>query len=178
MPYKDPEEKRQKRREYMKKYHAENREKRTEYNKEWKRAARKKDPDKYREYDKKQNKKYYEENKERLKEKNREYVKNNKPRYLLGGAKKRAKDKSLPFDLELSDIVIPEFCPMLGIRLEVQEGRSSGCSPTLDRIVPEKGYTKGNVQVISMRANQIKSDATADEIMAVAKYMKEHENDV
>ena len=39
------------------------------------------------------------------------------------------------------------------------------------------GYTKGNVQVISLRANQIKSDATADEIMAVAKYCKEQEDD-
>jgi len=130
----------------------------------------------YKEAEKKRLKRYYEKNKEWLKEKNKEYVKNNKDRYLLAGARKRAKDKSLPFDLELSDIVIPEFCPMLGIRLEVQEGHSSACSPTLDRIIPEKGYIKGNVQVISMRANQIKSDATADELMAVAKYCKEQQD--
>lgn len=177
MPYKDREEKREKRREYMKKYAAENREKLREYRREWMRAARKKDPDKYKEYDKKQNKKYYEANKERLKDRSREYLRNNRHKNMLNGARNRAKDKSLPFDLELSDIVIPEFCPILGIRLEFQEGRSSGCSPSLDRIVPEKGYTKGNVQVISMRANQIKSDATADEIMAVAKYCKEQEDD-
>ncbi len=173
MPYKD----REKKLEYERKYAVENREKLREYRREWMRAARKKDPDKYKEYDKKQNKKYYEENKERLKEKSREYARNNNHRSMLNGAKNRAKDKSLPFDLELSDIVIPEFCPILGIRLEAQEGRSSACSPSLDRIVPEKGYTKGNVQVISMKANQIKSDATADEITAVAKYMKAQETE-
>tara|TARA_S200002703_G_C3644148_1_gene197740 strand:+ start:45 stop:569 length:525 start_codon:yes stop_codon:yes gene_type:complete len=174
MPYKD----REKRQEYYKKYYSENREKLIEQSVERKRVAKKKDPAKYKEKTRRQWKKYYEKNKERVLERGKEWDKHNKHRYLLYRAKKRARDKSLPFDLELSDIVVPEFCPILGVKLEIQEGHSSLCSPSLDRIVPEKGYTKGNVQVISMRANQIKTDATADEIMAVAKYMKEHENDV
>ena len=184
MPYKDPEKRREyykknreEKLEYQRKYAVENREKLREYKKEWMRAVKKKDPDKFKEYDKKYNKKYYEENKERLKEKNKEYTRNNRHRIMLSGARKRSKDKSLPFDLELSDIVIPEFCPILGIRLEGGAGSASACSPSLDRIVPEKGYTKGNVQVISLKANLIKSDATADEIMAVAKYFKEQEDD-
>jgi hypothetical protein len=43
-------------------------------------------------------------------------------------------------------------------------------SPSLDRRVPELGYVKGNVEVISMKANAIKSYAAPEEIMLVARY--------
>lgn len=43
-------------------------------------------------------------------------------------------------------------------------------SPSLDKIVPELGYVKGNIVVVSLRANQIKSDATIEELQAVAKF--------
>ena len=39
-----------------------------------------------------------------------------------------------------------------------------GDSPSLDRIFPESGYTKGNVRVISWRANWIKNNSTIEEI--------------
>lgn len=42
---------------------------------------------------------------------------------------------------------------------------------SLDRIVPSLGYVPGNVAVISHRANRIKSDATADELRAVADWL-------
>ena len=108
------------------------------------------------------------------------WEKDNPQKVILFKSKARAKKRGLPFNLEIEDVVIPEKCPILGIKLKRGKGTggSVASSPSLDRIVPEKGYTKGNVQVISMRANQIKSDATADELMAVAKYCKEHENDV
>ena len=43
-------------------------------------------------------------------------------------------------------------------------------SPTLDRIIPKLGYIKGNVQVVSALANRIMSDATVNQVMAVAKH--------
>jgi hypothetical protein len=108
------------------------------------------------------------------------YYRENPEKVLLSGCKQRAKKKGLPFNLDLEDVIIPEKCPVLGIKMAHNRGRSgpSWSSPTVDRIVPEKGYTKGNVKVISNRANFVKSNATADELMAIAKYMKEHENDV
>ena len=111
-------------------------------------------------------------------ESQKSWVEENPEKYLLTSCKTRAKKAGIPFNLEIEDIVIPEKCPMLGIKLESGRGRSGlfNHSPTLDRIIPKKGYTKGNVQVISGRANRIKSDATADEIMAVAKYMKEQQD--
>jgi hypothetical protein len=46
-------------------------------------------------------------------------------------------------------------------------------SPTLDRIDNSKGYIVGNVWVISMRANRLKSDATVDELMMLATNLRE-----
>ncbi len=44
---------------------------------------------------------------------------------------------------------------------------------SLIRLVPSKGYVKGNVRWISRRANRIKSDASIDEIKKILKYMEE-----
>lgn len=41
----------------------------------------------------------------------------------------------------------------------------------MDRIIPELGYTKGNVVVISFRANRLKNDATYEELRALADYV-------
>ena len=92
---------------------------------------------------------------------------------LLMWARGRAKRKKLPFNLELTDIQIPGICPVLGIRLE--RGNRGGCaaSASLDRIVPELGYTKGNVHVISLRANRLKSDATPAELRLVADFFEQ-----
>jgi hypothetical protein len=56
----------------------------------------------------------------------------------------------------------------------IDEKGSIKSSPSLDRIVPQKGYTKGNVVFISGYANMIKQDATYEEIMKVAKWVKKN----
>lgn len=40
----------------------------------------------------------------------------------------------------------------------------SNNSPTIDRINPKLGYIKGNVWVISNKANRFKNDATLEEL--------------
>ena len=89
---------------------------------------------------------------------------------LVAGAKQRAKRSNLPFDLKREDVTVPAFCPALGLRLRPGNGRPQDNSPTLDRIVPEKGYVKGNVIVVSMRANRLKSDATIQELRQIASF--------
>jgi hypothetical protein len=90
---------------------------------------------------------------------------------MLGSAKERAAKKGLPFSLTKDDIAIPSHCPILGVPLK----RGTKCfhdySPSLDRIIPELGYVPGNIQVISHRANRIKTDANPEEVMLVAQYM-------
>jgi hypothetical protein len=94
---------------------------------------------------------------------------------MLSLAKQRAKKKQLPFDLdeEYLKSIIPDKCPVLGVSLKRGVGKFDSCSPSLDRIVPELGYVKGNVRVISDRANRIKRDATLEELRAIVKYVEE-----
>lgn len=92
---------------------------------------------------------------------------------LLKNAKVRATALGLDFDLTLEDITLPDVCPVLGIEIVFGRGQVQPGSPTVDRIVPEKGYVKGNVCVISHRANQIKSNGTIAEHEAVLRYMRE-----
>jgi len=96
----------------------------------------------------------------------------NPERSLLRAAKKRAKENNLPFNLELSDIVIPENCPALGIPLFLGKGKVTDNSPTVDKIIPSKGYVKDNIAVISYRANSIKRDATERELHKIADWMR------
>ena len=108
---------------------------------------------------------------------NKDYLKLDPRKKLLYAARKRAKQNGLDCTITVDDIVIPEFCPALGIKLEprVGAGRSNreeiGSSPSLDRIDNSKGYVPGNVAVISLRANMIKTDAIAAELKAVAAYI-------
>ena len=72
----------------------------------------------------------------------------------------------------MEDIVIPKKCPVLGIRLRQWRGYPRPSSPSLDRIVPRKGYVPGNVCVISHRANMLKGDATWSELKKLARFME------
>jgi len=86
---------------------------------------------------------------------------------LLAQAKINGRER--PFDLERSDIVIPSHCPVLGIPLDCAAEPLSDHLPSLDRIDNTKGYVKGNVWVISWRANRIKGDATHGELRALVE---------
>lgn len=89
---------------------------------------------------------------------------------LLRFAKRRAKAKGREFSLTLEDLDIPEYCPVLGIKLEA--GGDSKNSPSIDRLDRTKGYTKDNILVISYIANVVRHQATPDEIIQVGKFFK------
>jgi len=92
-------------------------------------------------------------------------------------ARKRAEKRGFGFNIELSDLVFPEFCPILGIKLAPNEGHIGECSPSLDRIDNTKGYIKGNVQIISALANTMKSSATPEQLLLFAAWVnKTYEN--
>lgn len=93
------------------------------------------------------------------------------PYCMFYDARKRAQHLCLPFDLTPEDIVIPEYCPVLGIKLSLTGHRDY--RPNLDRFIPSRGYTKKNARVISFRANRIKADATVAEIRLLLVYMED-----
>lgn len=93
--------------------------------------------------------------------------------YWAGAIRARAKSKGLPYELDADflESIMPTHCPILGVQLERHVGHGTGpFSPTVDRIFPDKGYVRDNVMIISKRANQIKSDASPEEISKVARY--------
>ena len=92
---------------------------------------------------------------------------------MLARAKNRAQRLSLDFDLELSDIVIPDVCPLLEIPLIKGDGVIHDGSPSLDRKRASGGYTKDNVWVISKLANTIKNNATSEVILQVGLALQE-----
>lgn len=90
---------------------------------------------------------------------------------MVERAKKRAKEKGLDFDITVEDIAIPEVCPVLGIPLIIADKDCmSPNSPSLDKIHNELGYVKGNIIVVSLRANIIKGDATIEELRKVSNF--------
>ena len=89
-------------------------------------------------------------------------------------AKQRAEKKGLEFNIDPTDCIAPEYCPILGIKLEEAEKEYfSENSPSLDKFYPSKGYIKGNVQVISMQANRMKNDGTPEEWIKIGNWVKD-----
>ena len=85
--------------------------------------------------------------------------------YLLKSCKGRAARKGYEFDITIDDLYIPDSCPVLGIPLSyTNTGSPREDSASLDRVDTTKGYVKGNVSVISWRANRLKYSASFDEI--------------
>jgi hypothetical protein len=92
----------------------------------------------------------------------------NKVGSILSRLKYRAANAGIPFNLTKEDIQIPTHCPILGLELNWNQGKGyHPDSPSVDKIRPELGYVKGNVRVISARANLLKNDATVEELIKV-----------
>lgn len=132
---------------------------------------------KFREKHLEYKKEYYHDNKEHLLQISKQRRKDKPEEWLLQNAKKRAKQKNLPIDITVEDIIVPEVCPVFGIKIitgNSLEERDS--SPSLDRIIPELGYVKGNIKVISFKANSLKKDGCIDDFEKIIKYIKENVN--
>lgn len=87
-------------------------------------------------------------------------------------AKNRALSKGIPFDIEIDDIIIPDVCPLLGtplIRGDHKRWEHPENTISIDKIIPEKGYIKGNVRIISSLANTMKNNATKEQLLTFAK---------
>ena len=91
-------------------------------------------------------------------------------KWILHSAKTRAKEKGWEFNLDESDIIIPKICPILEIDLlPGGVGKQTFNSPSIDRIDSTKGYIKGNIRIISLRANMMKNDASLQELQKFNK---------
>lgn len=88
----------------------------------------------------------------------------------------RAVARGLPFNLSSEDIFdlipIDYRCPVLGIPFSFGAKLCAG-TPSVDRLVPELGYVRGNVAIISHRANRLKGNCTdPDELRRLADWVE------
>ena len=101
----------------------------------------------------------------------------------LYNARKRARARDLPFSIteEYLESIWTGVCPVFQVRLNLPSyggNERTTAKPSLDRLVPDKGYVPGNVIWISFKANSIKSDATSEEVQAVATWLQQTEEEI
>ena len=97
---------------------------------------------------------------------------------IAASAKQRAKRDSVPFGFEsIMEMAYylkqqaPKKCPVFGMKLQAAKDSPENCSPSLDKIIPRKGYVKGNLQVMSHLANSMKRDATPKQLKRFANWI-------
>ena len=89
-------------------------------------------------------------------------------------SKRRARLKNLAFNLssDYLEKIFPKtcICPILGYKMKVANISLGKLSPTLDRINPRLGYTKGNVEFVTNIANLMMTSATGRDIKKFVKW--------
>lgn len=94
---------------------------------------------------------------------------------LISQLKRMAKyqNKGREFNIGVEDVEWVTICPILNIPINYYSigGRKSDTA-SFDRVDTTKGYVKGNVRIISNRANMIKSDLTLEQIIRLVKYVQ------
>jgi hypothetical protein len=114
---------------------------------------------------------YYRRNRDQINKRRLELRNSNPQLHLFRCTKARAKSLGIDFNLDLEDVQVPELCPICKIPLFFSaEGRADN-TPSMDRIDPTKGYVKGNVGVISWRANRCKNNMSKEDIERLYDYI-------
>lgn len=91
---------------------------------------------------------------------------------LLDKIKAQAKRKSVPFDLDVSDIIWVNVCPILNIELDYFAKGKKANTVSFDRKNPDKGYVAGDVFILSNKANSCKSDLNVEQIERLLNYVR------
>lgn len=120
-----------------------------------------------------QQKKRYLENPGLQAAQSRAWADRNPVKHALMGLRQSARARHLAFDLDEAYLrsIWVDVCPMLGLLLKRTPGDHDS-SHSVDRIDSTRGYIKGNVHIISLRANRIKNNATVEEIEKIAAYLR------
>jgi hypothetical protein len=96
---------------------------------------------------------------------------------IFRSARWRANKHKIEFNITLDDLtpLRVEICPVFHTPLEYGaqgKGYNNLNAASLDRIDNDRGYVRGNIVIMSRRANSIKNDGTADEHRMIAEWME------
>lgn len=113
---------------------------------------------------------WYYRNKDAISKEGRNRRKETWAKRHVNSSRQSAAKKSVPFDLCVSDFYdsmtgnLPDRCPIFpSVVLDYEAGPNRRNWASVDRIVPELGYVKGNVCIISYGANTWKSNGSSPE---------------
>ena len=150
------------------------------------------------EADREKSRQWYEANKDRAKQWKRDWIKANPERYvesrkkwrsspssrareMIASSKWAAKKKGIPYDIDRAWLMLKleaGVCELTGIPFQLEPldgGRQNPYTASLDRIVPSKGYVKGNVRVILWALNAAFNSYGEDVYAKIAKvYLAKH----
>lgn len=103
-----------------------------------------------------------------------------KLRRLVCNARARALLLGIAFDIDAEYLrtIMPDECPVLGYKFVYDSSYPVAASLTLDQYRPRGGYTKGNVYLLSHKANAIKNDGTFEEHKRILEWMARTESEV
>lgn len=101
---------------------------------------------------------------------------------LRGGMRDRSKELSLPFDKDkltvrylMERVNEHPFCECCGKKLDLNfklNNMKNDLSPSIDRLVPKKGYVIENISILCWRCNNLKRDATIEELTTIIKWLE------
>lgn len=102
---------------------------------------------------------------------------------MARGIRGRCLRDGIPVDLDIFTLknmrdwlTRQSTCECCGVRFEYDaDGPWCNASPSVDRFYPAHGYTRGNVSLICWRCNNLKRDASADELDRVVRWMRARE---
>ena len=83
-----------------------------------------------------------------------------------------AQKRGIEFDMSIDDLLEigrPKYCKYLELELDYAATTVQPNSPSVNRINPNLGYVKGNLEVISHKANSMLLNATRDELRLFLK---------
>ncbi len=91
---------------------------------------------------------------------------------MYRGARQRARDQNIPFEITREDILVPEQCPICNVFMShAPNGGGNSISYTLDKVKPHLGYVKGNISVICKLCNSTKGSGDAELHRKIADYI-------
>ena len=103
---------------------------------------------------------------------------------LYVGALNRSKTKNLPFDIDcqyLYELWLLQDgrCCVSGVEFDLERpdefGHCRWNAPSLDRIKPELGYTKGNLRLVCYQVNAAMQHYGLDHFIEVCKLVADHQ---
>lgn len=99
-------------------------------------------------------------------------------RKILAGAKGRSKLSNLDFDIDLEYLIAlwkdnEGKCVVSGRSFNLESygeyGQVNPDAPSIDRIVPKQGYTKGNVRLVTYHVNVALSEYGLDSLIELSQ---------